>query len=59
MIAIVSTRIMDVQEKHNFMFSIYTSARWVKLVQPAESMFLTPTLLMGEALRGTPAEPAS
>ena len=44
MIFIMSTIIMDVHKKQNFIVSVYTSARWV---QPAKPIFLTPTLLMG------------
>ena len=46
MIAIESTRIMDVHEKQNYIVSVHSSARWVKLVQPDEPIFLTPTLFM-------------
>ena len=46
MATIASLKNMDVHKKQNFVVSVYTSAEWVK---PAETIFSTPTLLMGGA----------
>ena len=40
---------MDVNKKQNFIVTVHTSARWVKL---PELTFLTPALLMGGPARG-------
>ena len=39
------SRIMNVHKKHNFFVSVCTIAQWVKLAQPVEAVFLTPTSL--------------
>ena len=49
---ITITRTMDMHKQRKFIVSIHLGARWVKPTQPAEPMFLTPTLLMG-ALQAT------
>ena len=35
-------------KKHNLFVTVQTVARWVKLEQPAETIFLTPKLQMGD-----------
>ena len=49
---------MDANNKHNFIVSVHTGARWVKLAWPSEPIFLNPTLLIS-ALRATRAVLAS
>ena len=43
----MSTRILDVHKKHDFMASVHTGVKWVKPAQPAKPIFLTPILLLG------------
>ena len=57
-ISITCTAILLVHKKHNFFATVYTGARYVKLLQPAEPIFSTPTLLM-RASRAMPAESVS
>ena len=49
---------MDVHKKDNFMVSVHSSARRVKLAQLGELILLTQTLPIG-SLRARSAEPAS
>ena len=49
MITITNTKIMYVHKKQNSVVSVYTNAQWVK---PAESIFLTLSLLVGGRLVG-------
>ena len=34
-------------KKHNFIVSVYTSTQWMKLAQPAETIFLNPGVTDG------------
>ena len=47
MIIIMYTPIMDVHEKHNFVVTVHTRARWVKPTHLAETILLTPKPLIG------------
>ena len=51
MITITCTRIVKVHKINQLFVTVHTRFQWVKPVQPAEPIFLTPTLLMGAAER--------
>ena len=45
------TRIIDVYKKDNFMVSVHTDARWVKLAWQAEPIFFHPDVTDGRPCR--------
>ena len=48
MIPIMCIKIMDVHEKHSFVVSVHTSARWVKPILLAEPIFCNPDVTDGK-----------
>ena len=56
-ILLIFKREMGMFRKHLLCITVLSTTHWLKLAQPAEPIYLTPTLLMG-ALLATPAKPA-